>query len=974
MSAIEFLILGPVEVHCAGRPVPLNAMRHKTLLSRLLLDANRVVPVTSLIEALWGDDPPPSARGRIQVCVSALRHLLGDPSLIVTGSDGYSIRVRAGGLDLALFDQHVADARKAAAAGDLAAAEAEFAAALQLWRGAALAGIRSHFAEVAATRLAERRLIAIEERIKIGLELGKHRELVDELVGLINEYPLREQLRGLLMVALYRSGMQAEALIAYRNAREVLIAELGLEPGEQLRSLENAILRQDPSLDRDQAPRTQVPVAQAYQLPADIADFVGRDARVSQLREYLDAPAMLANQAGPVRIALITGLGGMGKTTLAVHVAQWLRAAYPHGQLFADLRGSERRTADPAEILGRFLRALGCDWPLPPTTDERAELYRSLLDRRRVLVVLDDARDEGQVMPLMPGSPGCAVIVTSQSRLPGLPGARVMELGSLPTRKAVALLTSIVGEGRTGADPGGTARLAALCGGMPLALRVAGAKLAARPHWTVARLVDRLADERLRVDELAYGDVSVRTSLSVTYQALSPQAQRVFRWLGVLDSARFAAWTVGVVVGHDPETTALIIDELVEASLLTVDTGLDGASVSYGFHELVRVFARDRLTAEEPAELRDTVLSQVLGAYLTLAEEAHRRIYGGDYAVLHGNAGRHYPPDTDGLLEDPLAWFDRERTALLAAVSQAADAGLAELCWDLAVTLVTFFEARGHFDDWRRTHEEALAVARKAGNLRGEAALLCSLGSLAAAQRISDDARLVSAALEMFTSLGDTLGMSLAQRNLAFFHHREGRLDEAVVLYEQALAGFRGVGDEAAEAHVLSRLAQVCLDRGDCDRADSMAKRSLAIAQRLPLRRLRIQSLLRIGEVLMSQSRLEEAESAMKEALALAELARDCSGQVYACIGLGQIHALLLRLDEAERNLSHAVTCGRDWGDLLARGRALYALGRFHLEHGSPEGAEDHLIKAASTFNRQSAEVWRARAMDALSTVPSPRS
>jgi tetratricopeptide (TPR) repeat protein len=366
--------------------------------------------------------------------------------------------------------------------------------------------------------------------------------------------------------------------------------------------------------------------------------------------------------------------------------------------------------------------------------------------------------------------------------------------------------------------------------------------------------------------------------------------------------------------------------------------------------------------------MRDAAFTRVLGSYLALAEKAHRRIYGGDYTVLRGNAPRWHIADPDSLLEDPLAWFDEERMALLAAVSQAGQ-GHAGLCWELAVTLVTFFEARGHFDDWRCTHEEALAAARRVGDRRGEAAVLCSIGSLGAAQRTDDDISYVSSALRIFTELGDVLGQSLALRNLAVIRHREGRLDEAAEAHVQALAGFRSIHDEAAEAHVLSSLAQVRLDSDDLDRAESLARKSLEIAGRLPVQRLRTQALNRIGEVLLKKSQLSAAEDVFKEALAIAEQAADRTGQVYTLIGLGLVYFRQQRLGDAERCLTSAVAVSRDIGDLLARGRALLALGQLNLSQGAREKAEHYLIQAASTFTGQNALLWRTRAMDALASI-----
>lgn len=671
-------------------------------------------------------------------------------------------------------------------------------------------------------------------------------------------------------------------------------------------------------------------------------------------------------------VTVITGSGGIGKTTLALRVAHLVRHAFPDGQLYIELRSSAGHRLEPDEVLARFLQALGVSpEAIGSGLDGRAELYRSQLAGRRVLIVLDDAGDERQVEPLLPGMPGCAVIVTSRHRLGGLPGTLVTELPVLDERYSRELLTGIIGVRRAAADPAALATLARLCGGLPLALRIVGAKLATRPHWRLQDMVDRLVDERRRLDELTYRELDVRAALSVAYSGISPAARELFRLLGLVEAPHFGAWVPESLLSEPPEMVTALMDELIDARLVEIVPG-DGGTVRHRMQELVRVFARERLRAEEPAATRAQALSRVLGGYLALAEEAHRRIYGGDYTLLHGS-GERWPPapdELDRLLRDPLAWLEMERPALVAAVRQAADAELDELCWDLAVTSVTLFEARGYYDDWRRTHEVALRATRQAGNLRGEAVTLCSLGSLATAMRGDDDSH-QHRALLLFQRLGDDLGASLALRNLAALHRMRGRFDEAARSYEQALAGFRRVGDRVAEAHALGGLAQVRIDEGDLEAAEALLYEALRITHELGNARVEAQVSHRLGEVLLRRKRPAAAAELFRRVLAVVRRTGDRVGEIYALVGLGLAGIDQCDFAAAEAWLTEAKTLCRHVGGRQVQARMWFALGQLHSSRGDLAVAEEYLTRAAVMFAAQGATVWQERAQAAADAVSS---
>lgn len=558
-SDSSFRILGPPQVvTAAGQDVAITPGRQHIVLGVLLLEANRVVSIDHLIDAIWDDDPPATARTQVQICVSRLRNRLVEAGFdaIRTKPPGYLMPVRPGELDAQVFSARTAEADAMARAGRVEEAAEALGQAVGLWRGPALSGIESHILRAKATELDERRLAAVESHVDLQLRLGRHHELIGELSTLSSEHPLRERLRGLLMLALYRAGRQAEALEAYRLGRELMIDQLGLEPGEELRKLEAAILSGDPSLQAvDTLPvppprnAAEPEVVIPLQLPTDIGDFTGRAELIGQVGRLLAE----TGDGYATRVVVLAGKPGVGKSALAVHVAHRLgEEHFPDGQLYCDLGGGRSEPMAAVDVLGRFLRALGVPGEaLPEQIDERAEMYRQLLARKRILVLLDDAAGESQVLPLLPGSGDSVVVVTSRARLTGLAGARVYDVDVFDTDEAVGMLASVVGRARVAGEPAAAEALIRLVGRLPLALRIVAARLDARPHWTLAWMLERLSDERRRLDELAHGEMMVRASLALTYDGLEPMARRLLELLGMLDGLSFPNWVAAALLDAD---------------------------------------------------------------------------------------------------------------------------------------------------------------------------------------------------------------------------------------------------------------------------------------------------------------------------------------------------------------------------------------------------------------------------------------
>ncbi|MBB5867835.1 hypothetical protein F4553_001214 [Allocatelliglobosispora scoriae] len=513
-------------------------------------------------------------------------------------------------VDLRAFERLVAEARLTARQ-DVARTSQLLGKALQLWRGPALSNVASEvIREVELPRLEEARLSATEARIEADLALGKHVELIGDLERLVSSHPFRERLYCQLMLALYRSGRRGEALHAYQRCRDVLVAELGMEPGPELRGLLRAMLDDDASLRL--APAGQEVTVKAIapipsQLPRVVADFTGRTGELDRLESFLKSDGGNDGDGDPAHgpVALIAGMPGVGKSTLAIRAAWSARHRYYEGQIFAELRGSTASPADPGEVLAGILVAFGLDRRvLPVDLAERQQLYRSYVAGRRVLVVLDDARNEAQVRPLLCAGPGSATIITSRSMLPALESARRLDLGALSVQESIELLTKIVGADRVAAEPEAAATIVRLTGNLPLAIRIAGASLAARPRWPLARLAARLADDKRRVAELVIGDLSVADAFHPSYLALDHQCQMVFRFLGRLRQRTIGSALVGAFMQLDAAAAESLVDRLAQANLIEVTRYDQDGQIWFTLPVLLRDYARERLAVIDSAPRR----------------------------------------------------------------------------------------------------------------------------------------------------------------------------------------------------------------------------------------------------------------------------------------------------------------------------------------------------------------------------------
>jgi len=705
--------------------------------------------------------------------------------------------------------------------------------------------------------------------------------------------------------------------------------------------------------------------ATPQQLPPDIADFVGRAEPVAHLRGWLARrPDGVAGKAegAAVAVSAVSGKAGVGKSALAVHVAHQLAADFPDGQLYASLRGAGVAPLDSAGILGWFLRALGVDGgAVPSGVEERAALYRSRLAGRRVLVVLDDAGGEAQIRPLLPGSPGCAALITSRARLVGLEGARLVHLDVLDAGQAVELLARIAGPERVAAEPAAATAIVAACGRLPLAVRVAGARLAARPHWPLGRLAGLLADERRRLDQLAHGDLEVRASLSLSYRGLGEEQRRLFRRLGLLDAPDVAAWVAAALLDRPLSEAEAQLEDLVDAQLVDVATWDVSGRPRYRLHDLLHGYARERVHDEEPVEQRQAALERALSGWLALAEQADRRLPVGSL-VEDGSASAGWRPEqavVDELLGDPLAWMEAEQAGLLSATGQASTAAaaavpagtaerLAELAWRLAGAVTGFFWLRGCRDDYRRACDLALLGARRAGVRHGEAWMLAALAWVAVDQlRLEEAMALAEQARLLHREVGDRRGEAYALLKVVHVHEFSGRFDEAVSELQHAGELYDELGDDHGRAWVLHTLGRVHHKQGRLTEAATDLEQALTTSRRAADRRTEAMALQELGLVHHSLHQPGQATALLLQSLKLCRESGDTLGEGYVLQDLGDLRLRQGASGKAVSALEQALNIFRRLGARRTEATVLRSLGELHHAQGRPRQARACLDAAA---------------------------
>ncbi|MDQ2587490.1 AfsR/SARP family transcriptional regulator [Saccharothrix yanglingensis] len=961
---MEFRVLGPVEAVVDGGTAPVGGPKPKTLLALLAVHAGRVVSLDQLVDAVWGEHPPERSRSAIYTYVSSLRRALGD--VLSRSGGGYLLAADLDQVDLHVFTAEVAQGREALAEGDLEGAAARFAAALGAWRGTPLGGAQGAWAEGERSRLEELRFGALEDRFDADLAIGRGESLVPELSAAVAENPLRERLRSQLMLALHQAGRQGDALACYQEGRRVLLDELGLEPGPALRATHERVLRGGTrTQDVEPAPRA---ARTPGQLPFDIADFTGRVAEQDRL------VARLTTATGAVRVCAISGPPGAGKSTLAAHVAHVVRDHFADGQLYADLRGVHAVPAAPAEVLAGFLRALGvADAAIPAEPEERAQLYRTLVADRRVLIVLDDARDERQIRPLLPGGATCAVLVSSRERLGALSGAAQLHLRVLREDEAVELLDRVVGDDRVPAEHGAAREIVRLCGRLPLALRIAGARLAARPQWKLSRLADRLGVQRRVLQELTLGDLEVRGSLALSYDGLGERERTALRRLGLLDVSTFGGWLLAPLLDCTPDEAEEVVERLVDSQLLDLTASDDGAALRYRLHDLTRAFARERGEAEEPEGQVRAACTRAAEAWLSLVELAGSRMPHASFGdAVSALDPRYFDPTTaDDVLADPEAWFGAEQAGLVGVVERVSELDLTDVAVRLAAALCSSrFSVRNLFGQWWRTHSAALEAARRAGDRAGEARLLSGLGWLRYEQdRFDEAASYYQQALEAYREDGDVPNQASTRLALSTVLRERGALDEAVALLDEALPVLRSSGARHLEAQALHGLGRVLTERGELGRALDACEQAVRVYQAVGDRRAEAIALRSVGIAHRAAGRWAEAAECCARAVELLRPLDDRLMSAYATQALAKVRIRQGRGDAVRSELLECLATCNEMQDGFGQALVLRTLGELELAVGRPDVARRYLDRSLYWWEALALSVWRARTLRDLSAT-----
>ncbi|MER7337222.1 BTAD domain-containing putative transcriptional regulator [Streptomyces sp. NPDC000075] len=994
-------MLGSLESWAAGGRLRLGGAIQERVLSMLLLESGRVVTVARLVEAAWEQDPPATAAHQVRKAVADLRRRIPDGgAVIVTDGPGYRAAVTAGQLDLLEFDALVQAAGQAAKEGRLTTAAERLASALALWRGPVLSGAGGSVIDGAATALEERRLSAAEQYFGLRLTLGESGELVSGLRALITEHPLRETLRGQLMLALYRTGRQAEALQEYGRVRELLVEELGIDPGPQLARLYESILRDAPELagpERpapearapdpepapapvpvaaavavQEAPPAPVPAAPAAEapctLPYDLPDFTGRAKELNELF----ASVREGGEGGPgqerySRIVAIDGMGGMGKTSLAVRAAHRLADRYPDGQLLIDLRGFTpgETPVTPASALDGLLRTLGTPGDrIPEDLEGRAALWRATLDGRRILLLLDNAVDAAQIRPLLPASPGCLVLVTSRARLLDLDGVEWVSIDLMKPEESTDLMTQTLGAARVAAEPEAAAELAELCGHLPLALRIATARLRNRPRWTVRYLVERLRDETRRMDELSSGERSVAATLRLSYLAMDEKHRTAFRILSLHPGADIDVHTAAALLGASVRDAEDTLEFLLDVHLVQQpDIGL------YTFHDLVRSFAQSlRVPATEAADA--AAVERLLGYYLTATDAACEVLFPGRE---HRPTGiQPYEGELPALGRAELAgrWFDQEHDGLLAAVALADRRGHDRYTACLSRNLSFHLHARGRFDEFWNLGRLAVAAARR---LDDPHLLSVSLANLGAAcwklGRFEEGLEVAAEGRDTAVRLGDRHIEAHSESTIGLLLSMLGQYAAAVPLIERAINLASELGIRREEAEGLTMLSSLYERCGLYEEAAETARRAIGISRGLGYE---VGELIAVTDLAFAQAGLGEyraAEESLRTARALCARSREQADVALVLALSAEVSDRLGAYEEASGYAEQALALARSSGAPIRLAKVENLLGRLYVRRRDHEAARvlhAHAHKIASAIRLRSEE---ARALTGLALV-----
>ena len=970
--ALAIQVLGPLLVEIDGRPVAVGGGRSARALALLTINANRVVPVEQIVDTLW-EVPPESARQQVHNVVAGLRRTLrpaAGAAQVLTVDVGYKLSVPKDAVDLLRFEALLLAADSAVASGEPSGACQHLWQALALWRGPALSGFDSPRLVSAATLLAEKRASAVEQLSEISIELDEAASVVGVLTELVAEFPLRESLRAVLVRALYRSGRQADALAVYDDGRRRLADELGLDPGPQLREAHRQVLASgslaDPSAGATSVPvkavaaRTSEPPRGNF-LPRDLAEFTGREAEI----RHLIANAANSDTAALV-ISAIDGMGGVGKTTLAVHLAHQLADRYPDGQFFVDLQGFTVgvEPLSPMRALNTLLRSSGVPpEAIPQDLATRSALWRSTLTRRRVLVLLDNASDVTQVRPLLPAEPGTLVLIASRRRMTALEGAVPLSLDVMPESDAYDLFSHIAGVDRAAAEPDEVKLVLDLCGRLPLAIQIAAARLRDRPSWSVADLVGQLRRRGGRARTLVAGDRNVMAIIGWSYQHLSESQKVLFRRLSAHPGYDFDAHTAAALSGLSLEQAEDGLEDLFDVNLLQ-----QRRSGRYNFHDLVRDCAQDLHTRHDEADERQSALRRLLDYYLVSTDDWCRTMgVGNPYIKFEAHEEPNHPRrvrDRDAAL----SLLEDEYRNIAAAIRDAAVRGFDSHVWQLVCIIQPYFFRLNQWSEAEELFTMALASARRLRLDQAESACLLGLASVRRARGAASEARkLASRAIEISRASGDLLAEAYQLTNLGSILLDENDFNESRACFLSALDLATQADDLYLQAGLTNNLGLTSRELGRLTEALDYFNQ----ANKLNIEDddVRKHIICNIAEVLKIQGQTSAAHRWYREALELSRVVNSPRGRAEALAGLSAVYRASNDLDRALEVGREAVDLARSVGWFQLESEALGAIGDTHLSLGDLESAERSFTQVESIGLAYASERYVAQAHEGMAHV-----
>ncbi|MDF5754539.1 tetratricopeptide repeat protein [Spongiactinospora sp. TRM90649] len=967
-----------MELWADGEMCDLGSAKARHVLAVLLSAPGQPVSIATVIDRVWGENPPPKARGSVHAYIARLRRLLGDRAPLDRRSGTYVLDVDPDCIDLYRSRQLETQARAIADSGNPEDALRLLIEAENLWRGEPLAGLSGEWARNLRISLESERHALIRKRVEIELEVGHHAELISYLYRLVGEHPWDESFVEHLMVALYRCGRQTEALKIYHEARQRLSEDHGTDPTPALSGTYQRILNADRDLASPRHRRRPRRVPPANTLPRDTPDFTGREAELRHLFSALDRPATA------IAIAAIDGMPGIGKTALATHAAHQLADRYPDGRLFLQLFAHDptRPPVDPADGLETLLSQLGVAADrMPDALEPRAALWRARLADRRMIVVLDDAAGADQVRPFLPAEPGCLVLITSRYRLTGLAGIRPLSLDALSSQEAALLFRRIVGTERS-LESDDVSRLVRLCGRLPLAVTIMATRLRHRPARGVGDLVTKLTRARNRLSEIRAGGNDLVTAFELSYRGLTPAQQRAFRRLGLHVGADVTADAATALIECELPEAEQALEELIDRHLVQ-----EPHADRVRFHDLLRMYARERAEEEEPPGEPRRAVARLLDYYLRAADEADRTRYPhrrrAPLVVEH-------PPAHLPVVDEPeiaADWLRAEHANLMSCAQHAADQGFPGHAVQLSLILATHLERGALWLDAKRLHETALRICQETGDRERAARVTLELSLVESRTgHLSDALQHALDGLHTFRELGEergeaemldqlaracwlsgrlTVALEYAEQAVSIFralrdHHGEGtallhkgialsylgRPEEAEVSFKASLRILRGTDDRAGMAQALNNLGDIEFNRGNDHAAMPLYHGALDAMRSVGWRQFEAVALNNVAGVLQRRGRHNEALHFYREALAVHREIGDKRHEAEALCNIGRTYLVSDMNAEAMAYFQKALAVARNIGDLYQQTRALQSIGdsqrtaaEFSLAHETYEQA-----------------------------------